>query len=112
MGTHRRTFLGKESSADTCSTCIYKPNVLSCPNGSHPPPPGELELGLELDDVGVYESKHHSGKSVLQSEKMTQTEVALIDRAQRQAITPNGTSPCNHPSLTCQVNRERSQLNV
>ncbi len=66
---------------------------------------GELEMKLELDDVGVYLNKNSVGVNVSQSEKMTQTEVDLLTRGSRIGPTPNGTSPCNHPSLTCQVGR-------
>ena len=67
---------------------------------------GELELKLELDDVGVFPSKNHVDYcNVSHAEKMTQTDVDLLSRGSRigRGQTPNGTSPCNHPSLTCQV---------
>ena len=67
---------------------------------------GELELKLELDDVGVFPSKSHVDHcNVSHAEKMTQTDVDLLSRGSRigRGQTPNGTSPCNHPSLTCQV---------
>ena len=67
---------------------------------------GELELKLELDDVGVFPSKNHVDNcNISHAEKMTQTEVDLLSRGGRigRQQTPNGTSPCNHPSLTCQV---------
>ena len=59
-------------------------------------------MRLELDEVGVYVSKNTDRSHVTQSEKMTQTDMDLINRTRLDA-TPNGTSPCNHPSLTCQV---------
>ena len=67
---------------------------------------GELELRLELDDVGVFPSKNHvDHRNISHAEKMTQTDVDLLSRGSRigRGQTPNGTSPCNHPSLTCQV---------
>ena len=67
---------------------------------------GELELKLELDDVGVFPSKNHvDHRNISHAEKMTQTDVDLLSRGSRigRGQTPNGTSPCNHPSLTCQV---------
>ncbi len=54
-------------------------------------------MRLELEDVGVYESKQLSGHPVTLSEKMTQTEPEILDLLDRQ-----NASPCNHPSLTCQ----------
>lgn len=60
---------------------------------------GEFEMRLELDEVGVYVAKNTERGHVSQSEKMTQTDMDLINRSKLE----NGTSPCNHPSLTCQV---------
>ena len=71
---------------------------------------GELEMRLELDDISVHVSKH-TDKNVCQSEKMTQTDIDLFGRLDGGGggrdkgftTTPNGTSPCNHPTLSCQV---------
>merc|ERR1719295_1426988 len=70
---------------------------------------GELEMRLELDDISVHVSKH-TDKNVCQSEKMTQTDIDLFGRLDGGGggrdkgftTTPNGTSPCNHPTLSCQ----------
>ena len=64
-------------------------------------------MRLELDDVGVFESKQHD-KNIEYSEKTTQTDPYLLNRSKlEQASKNNGAgaaaSPCNHPSLTCQV---------
>ena len=67
-------------------------------------------MRLELDDVSVYMAKN-TDKSITMCEKMTQTD-DLLDRQRLYSdddneidykTTPNGTSPCNHPSLSCQV---------
>ena len=82
---------------------------------------GKVDMRLELDDVSVYMAKN-SDKTISMSEKMTQTDWQMFDRAfgagdpgcSTSALasgasaavyktTPNGTSPCNHPSLSCQV---------
>ena len=67
-------------------------------------------MRLELDDVSVYMAKN-ADKNISMSEKMTQTDWHMFDRGDRERgsyagdykTTPNGTSPCNHPSLSCQV---------
>ena len=67
-------------------------------------------MRLELDDISVHVSKH-TDKNVCQSEKMTQTDIDLFGRLDGGGggrdkgftTTPNGTSPCNHPTLSCQV---------
>ena len=70
---------------------------------------GELEMRLELDDISVHVSKNATDKNVCQSEKMTQTDLDLLGRDSFNndrggfRTTPNGTSPCNHPTLSCQV---------
>ena len=62
----------------------------------------------ELDDISVHASKHQD-KSICHSEKMTQTDIEILGREcfsyddKRFKTTPNGTSPCNHPTLSCQV---------
>ena len=67
---------------------------------------GELEMRLELDDISVYVSKNQD-KNICQSEKMTQTDIDLLGRDFiYPRTTPNGTSPCNHPTLSCQVKNE------
>ncbi len=64
---------------------------------------GELDMRLEVDTVGIYKPRKQMTSSpggTCQSEKMTQTEEELLERA---AGGGGKTSPCNHPSLTCQV---------
>ena len=68
-------------------------------------------MRLELEDVSVYMAKN-TDKSITMCEKMTQTD-DLLDRQLLYSDdddgdfkTPNGTSPCNHPSLSCQVRNE------
>ena len=69
-------------------------------------------MRLELDDVSVYMAKN-SDKNISMSEKMTQTDWQMFDRNFGDTdtgnadykTTPNGTSPCNHPSLSCQVSQ-------
>ena len=69
-------------------------------------------MRLELDDVSVYMAKN-TDKNISMSEKMTQTDWHMFDRggfsdsAERYKTTPNGTSPCNHPSLSCQVREHK-----
>ena len=65
-------------------------------------------MRAELDEVSVYIAKN-TDKNISMSEKMTQTDWHMFDRHFSGAestdykTTPNGTSPCNHPSLSCQV---------
>ena len=61
-------------------------------------------MRLELDDIGVYMSRNPD-EVVSQSEKMTQTDVEYLNADRFYRSTPNGTSPCNHPSLSCQVDQ-------
>lgn len=72
---------------------------------------GKVDMRLELDDVSVYMAKN-ADKTISMSEKMTQTDWQMFDRTfgSNESLaygdykaTPNGTSPCNHPSLSCQV---------
>ena len=67
-------------------------------------------MRLELDDVSVYMAKN-TDKSITMCEKMTQTDDLLdrqrfFDSDDDDCPVPNGTSPCNHPSLSCQVSFE------
>ncbi len=76
---------------------------------------GKVDMRLELDDISVYMTNEKNNVSL--SEKMTQTDLDLLGRERRYSddddfededgnfrrTTPNGTSPCNHPSLSCQV---------
>ena len=64
-------------------------------------------MRLELDDIGVYVSRNPD-ETVSQSEKMTQTDVEFLNADRFYRTTPNGTSPCNHPSLSCQVRTSSS----
>lgn len=74
----------------------------------------ELEMRLELDEISVLACRHNDKKNVCQSEKMTQTDGDLLSGRDlgHYRITPNGTSPCNHPSLSCQVSISNSQTFV
>ena len=69
---------------------------------------GKNDMRAELDEVSVYIAKN-TDKNISMSEKMTQTDWHMFDRHFSGAestdykTTPNGTSPCNHPSLSCQV---------
>eukprot|EP00095_Tigriopus_kingsejongensis_P007143 maker-scaffold300_size216557-snap-gene-0.14 protein:Tk07143 transcript:maker-scaffold300_size216557-snap-gene-0.14-mRNA-1 annotation:"voltage-dependent t-type calcium channel subunit alpha-1g" len=73
---------------------------------------GRIEMRIELDDVIICESLAAEAKPICQSEKMTQTDPCLLNRHQFQGrmgrggvpgtTTPNGTSVCTHPTLTCQ----------
>ena len=67
----------------------------------------ELEMRIELEDISCHASKNQD-KSICHSEKMTQTDIEILGRDcfsydKRFKTTPNGTSPCNHPTLSCQV---------
>ena len=67
----------------------------------------ELEMRLELDDISIHASKNKD-TTICHSEKMTQTDIEILGRDcfnydKRFKTTPNGTSPCNHPTLSCQV---------
>ena len=69
----------------------------------------ELEMRLELDDISIHASKNKDS-TICHSEKMTQTDIEILGRDcfqtgydKRFKTTPNGTSPCNHPTLSCQV---------
>ena len=74
---------------------------------------GKESTFYELDDVR-HVAKKDSDKNISMSEKMTQTDWQMFDRTFSGDLaaatgdvytktTPNGTSPCNHPSLSCQV---------
>ena len=70
---------------------------------------GKNDMRAELDEVSVYIAKN-TDKNISMSEKMTQTDWHMFDRDRNFSAestdyktTPNGTSPCNHPSLSCQV---------
>jgi len=71
-------------------------------------PDGKNDMRAELDEVSVYIAKN-TDKNISMSEKMTQTDWHMFDRDRNFSAestdyktTPNGTSPCNHPSLSCQ----------
>ena len=65
-------------------------------------------MRLELDDISIHAAKNQD-KTICHSEKMTQTDIEILGRDgyggydKRFKTTPNGTSPCNHPTLSCQV---------
>ena len=70
-------------------------------------------MRTELDEVSCYIVKNQD-KNITMCEKTTQTDYDMMDRQRLYSeddytgaldykTTPNGTSPCNHPSLSCQV---------
>ena len=64
-------------------------------------------MRLELEDISIHALKNQD-KSICHSEKMTQTDIEILGKdcfstSKRFKTTPNGTSPCNHPTLSCQV---------
>ena len=76
---------------------------------------GKVDMRTELDEVSVYVAKNPE-QNITMCEKMTQTDYDVMDRQRLYSedeslgggppdykTTPNGTSPCNHPSLSCQV---------
>ena len=73
-------------------------------------------MRLELDDISIHASKNKD-TTICHSEKMTQTDIEILGRDcfsydKRFKTTPNGTSPCNHPSLSCQVGFTYQNINI
>ena len=73
-------------------------------------------MRLELDDISIHASKNKD-TTICHSEKMTQTDIEILGRDcfsydKRFKTTPNGTSPCNHPSLSCQVGFTYLNINI
>ena len=73
-------------------------------------------MRLELDDISIHASKNKD-TTICHSEKMTQTDIEILGRDcfsydKRFKTTPNGTSPCNHPSLSCQVGFSYQNINI
>jgi len=62
---------------------------------------GELDMKLDLEDIGMCLNKSLDS-NIPMTEKMTQTEPFPMSSTLTLSGTPNGTSPCNHPSLSCQ----------
>ena len=99
---------------------------------------GKESTFYELDDVRHVAKKDPSDKNISMSEAITQTDWQMFDRMggfsddlaanppgpgqgtgaglvatgdYYSKTTPNGTSPCNHPSLSCQVSSHFQGLN-
>ena len=81
-------------------------------------------MRTELDEVSVYVAKNPE-QNITMCEKMTQTDYDVMDRQRLYSedeslgggppdykTTPNGTSPCNHPSLSCQVSLQLLVLHI
>ncbi|XP_023326004.1 voltage-dependent T-type calcium channel subunit alpha-1G [Eurytemora carolleeae] len=72
---------------------------------------GELDLRLELEDIGIYAARGLESPPVNYAEKTTQTDLfqpLANDNGRESILSPNGTSPCNHPTLSCQELLEMS----
>ena len=59
-------------------------------------------MKVDLEELGMCLNKSLD-KNIHMIEKMTQTELFPMSSTLSLNGTPNGTSPCNHPSLSCQV---------
>jgi hypothetical protein len=59
-------------------------------------------MKVDLEELGMCLNKSFD-KNIHMIEKMTQTELFPMSSTLSLNGTPNGTSPCNHPSLSCQV---------
>jgi len=64
-------------------------------------PDGELDMKLELEDIGICLARDLEDKNIHQAEKQTQTDLFPMSSSMNLAVA-NGTSACNHPSLSCQ----------
>ena len=63
-------------------------------------PDGEIDISGDLEDIGMCLNKSLDN-NIHMVEKMTQT-----DKFHEMGNgTPNGTAPCNHPSMSCQVSQ-------
>ena len=63
---------------------------------------GELDMKLDLEDIGMCLNKSLDN-NIHMVEKTTQTESFPLSSSLDLEGTPNGTTPCNHPSMSCQV---------
>ena len=59
-------------------------------------------MKLDLEDIGMCLNKSLDN-NIHMVEKTTQTESFPIGSSLDLEGTPNGTTPCNHPSMSCQV---------
>ena len=60
-------------------------------------PDGEIDISGDLEDIGMCLNKSLDN-NIHMVEKTTQTEKFH----ELGHVTPNGTAPCNHPSMSCQ----------
>ena len=65
---------------------------------------GELDMKLDLEDIGMCLNKSLDN-NIHMVEKTTQTESFPMASPLDLEGTPNGTTPCNHPSMSCQVSQ-------
>ena len=63
---------------------------------------GELDITLDLEDIGMCLNKSLDN-NIHMVEKTTQTESFPMSSPLELEGTPNGTTSCNHPSMSCQV---------
>ena len=61
-------------------------------------------MKLDLEDIGMCLNKSLDN-NIHMVEKTTQTESFPMASPLELEGTPNGTTPCNHPSMSCQVNK-------
>ena len=59
-------------------------------------------MKLDLEDIGMCLNKSLDN-NIHMVEKTTQTESFPMASPLELEGTPNGTTPCNHPSMSCQV---------
>ena len=59
-------------------------------------------MKLDLEDIGMCLNKSLDN-NIHMVEKTTQTECFPVSSSLEINRTPNGTTPCNHPSMSCQV---------
>lgn len=64
-------------------------------------PDGELDMKLELEDIGICLARDLEDRNIHQAEKQTQTDLFPMSSSMNLGVA-NGTSACNHPSLSCQ----------
>nr|XP_040563889.1 voltage-dependent T-type calcium channel subunit alpha-1H-like isoform X2 [Lepeophtheirus salmonis] len=100
-----KKYLQKQANGDLQDYSVMK-NVLTH-SVVHTNNDGKMDLRLEYDDVGVYLVKSNQNRINLDfDEKGTQTDEILALRSGRAFFedqsASNGTSPCNHPTLSCQ----------
>ena len=66
-------------------------------------------MKLDLEDIGICINKSLDN-NIHMVEKTTQTETFPMSSSLDLDGTPNGTTPCNHPSMSCQVRHRRFLL--